>query len=532
MIKRTVNYWIDHRWRRKKNRVTGLQTSAVFDTNMTDFNYIQTRVNPLRQGKLTACYGGLQQATFKTAAHLKPTISNLLKTLTRGKPEHIQQALKEHETALFPALLKPFSDRRRIYQQRKRVADDLRRHVASGVDIAAVWPDFLLLWNLPQDMKQPATKNLVSYRYWLITLRRLTKKATYIYSTLAEKTDRYVPARYLQYSLALRHRYDTNFELYGERLTHTKLQMYSQYCRTSGYKVRSEGIANLAENRGLTPFAITITPRPRYVMHSSAWAGVTPFETSGDMSTTFKQVTDSFRHAGYDVEIIRVVEPQANGTPHLHLLLFCDINLIGTIENTFNEKFINAGICGTGGIYTRTVYDVPGQIGYMLKTLWGNLKYQIEYQDEIMAWGEFGAHRRFAITSTKYKYPSVKLLDDARRGRASLIKLYKGRLRDDVKNTPGAITEIEEALNNAAKKRDYPRFVRLFWDAIGTDETIKANKPKTVGIADLFTGSQLRIYNQVIYLLTPEAAQTQTEKQRAGVKIDKKWSDSIPSPGT
>ena len=467
---------------------------------MDNINFIHAEVNPLHPFVLFPKYKGLQAIAIKKNPKLEPKISNLLDPLLRNKPRHIRDALRDHAKDLFPGLLKPFSDKSTIYKQRKRIAENLRHLADTGVDIAEVWKSFCELWNLPEGMKQPRPWNIFSYRYWFQTLRRLIKKATFIYSAIAKPTDTYVSEEYLRYSLELYHDYTLKLiNKEGESgLKYSYWQMRKQHMLASSYKVRSEGIASLALNRGLSAYHLTITPLPEYNMHSSAWRGATPGGTSIKLNRAYRKLRDALKYRGYDVDILKFVEFMKSGTPHFHLLLFCNPIHIDIITSIFRKIFIDEGIVGTDGIVIKYVADdeVSNVINYLMKTLWGGLKFQNELENEIQAIGEFGTSRRFSTTSTLHKFPSLELWNKARKGRASLISLYKDKLRKDVKGKRGAVAKADMALNEAARRRDYADFVREFWNATASDEIIKANKIKSVDTASSTAIPQLRLYNQ------------------------------------
>lgn len=477
--------------------------SGFHKVYMNNYNFIQTSVND--SGRLARFYSPLQRLLFKNKPHLKPTPSNLIKPLMKGHPEHIQQVLDDRRYELLPGLLKPFAEKRSIFKQADRIADDIRKHVNAEVNVERIWEDFCRLWNLG-NLKQPRADKLCTRHNWMIILRRLARRASYLYDAITKPTGQYVSDRYLRYSLSMRpsRKYITDS---GEVWTYNRARLYKQFCRASCHMVKSRGIGELAVNRGLSPLAVVITPLPKYSMHSSSWQGSTPEQTSAAMMLVFRRFTDKLRHSGVDSEIIRVTEPQKSGTPHIHLLLFVDEQFIDMIQAALQWAFVDGcndknieAICGADGIDVKRCYDWEGELKYVTKDQWGGLKSKRDYESEIMAWAENGCHRRFSTVSTMHKYPSNKFWEQARKGRAEVEVYYKERLRDDVKTDASRIEQINMQLNEAAKSNNYADFCRAYWAATGTDEVIERNRPRNLDIAELAGFSQLRVDNRDNYL--------------------------------
>lgn len=470
---------------------------------MNHNNFIQTFVNG--NSRLARYYSPLQQLLYKGHPHLTPTPAILIKLLMKGYPEHIEQALNDRRYELLPGLLQPFSDKSSVFEQAGRIAADIRKHVNADVNVERIWSDFCMLWNLG-NLKQPRADKLCTRHNWMIILRRLVRRASYLYDAITKPTGQYVSDRYLRYSLSMRpsRKYITDT---GEVWTYNRARLYKQFCRASSYLVKSRGIGELAVNRGLSPLAVVITPLPKYSMHSGSWQGYTPDQTSADMMLIFRRFTDKLRHSGVDNEIIRVTEPQKSGTPHLHLLLFVEEQRIEMVLAALRWAFVDGcnnedtqPVCGTDGIKIKRCYDWEGELKYVTKDQWGALKSKRDYESEIMAWAENGCHRRFSTVSTMHKYPSNKFWEQARKGAAEVEIFYKERLRDDVKTDTSTIKLINKQLNEAAKSNNYADFCRAFWAATGTDEVIERNRPRTLDISELAGVSQLRVDYQGIYL--------------------------------
>ncbi len=430
----------------------------------------------------------------------RPTVSNLHRKLSAGFPQHIKHLLSKRKRELFPGLLEPFASKQDIYRKAGQLADEWRLILSekgSKRVVGGLWNDFCRIHNLGS-LKMPALNKLGYPGYWHGVLRRKLRKASFIYSLLAEGADQYVPISYLKYALSLRRR-GVYLTRYGE-LTYSQAQAYRQYMRCCQYYARSLGVADLAEKRGLSPYAISITPMPKYQMHGSHWEGETPEQVSSLLTQAYRKFTDSMRHAGIDLDCIRVVEPQESGTPHLHLLLFT--NDIAKVMPALKDAFMNkVEVSGSTGIHCQNAYDVGGEIRYMLKTLWGKLKYDAEYADEIMAWGEEGAHRRFGITSTTHKFPSVEIWELARKGKFQVEhhKICSKHLREDVRINEAKINTTNDRMNAAAKSGDYAAFCLAYWDATASDQQLKQDLLKSLTSSTFSACSQLRLIYQEDY---------------------------------
>lgn len=456
---------------------------------MSRNDYFRTQ---LKDGKLHRNFSPLQKSSFRKKPHLIPSLNNLLASLCRQHSDFVKAALHPRREELFPGLLFPFTDKKVIRDQAKKVRDDLERHDKDGVEIDKIWPDFCKFWNLGQ-LKQPKRKEIFLTRKWLRILTSRVDKASFIYDQTVNPTHRYVSDRYLSYHLSHRPK-GAYKDKHGEVWTYSQAYLRKQFCRTSGQFVRSRDIGELAINRGLTPYLVTITPKPLYNRKGSHWQKHTPDQVSKMLSGAFRKFTDSLRQAGDDIEIIRVIEPQRNGAPHMHFVMFIHSYRQGAIIKYLRDAFIHKSeVCGATGVHVKNSHDWLGAIKYVMKQLWGESMADPENQDRINAWSKHGCHRRYGHVSTMYKYPSVKLWEHARKGKALIQKLYPERLSERIAGDEYQICLVNYRLAIAAMENDFASFCKIFWEATASSCVVLNDIKPTDMEYEYEPHSQLRI---------------------------------------
>lgn len=448
------------------------------------------------------CVGGRLHKRYRKLSKLvkpefRPTVTNIFRSLTSRQPWAVRQILAERKAEITPGLLAPFSPHKKIYSKAGDLSDSWRKIIKEvGRDNLThkMWEDFCSINNLGS-FKMPSRNKLTYPGYWYSVLCRLLRKASFVYSMIAEGAKNIVPDSFLKYTLSLckKRRYKTNIGAWSYSQL-KKIRQYTHYCN---YLARSNGVAGLAQWRGLGAHLITITPLPEYHCRGEYWQGKTPEQVSRLLTAAYRVFTDSMRHAGVDLDAIRVIEPHDSGTPHLHLLIFTDDfnRVMPALRKAYVDK---VEVCGTMGVrYIKRVHDdeVESVIRYLLKTFKGD-------NDAVMAWSEQGAHRRFGITSTAHKYPSREFWEQGRKGLASIQQheTYSKILRADVSGNKARLDSINSRLNIAAKCGDYAEFCMAFWDATADDEQLGRDLMKSV-VSSTFPGSsQLCLNYQDNYL--------------------------------
>lgn len=329
--------------------------------------------------------------------------------------------------------------------------------------------------------------------FWYNKMCRALEKASAIYDFVVEDVDKYTSDRHLNYSLSLA-RKGTYYDKNGKKWTYNELQALKQYQRCCSYKARSIGVADFAASQNLDAYLISVTP-------VSSLRDMCADDLSAQYNAGWKTFTDSLRHAELNSYNIKVIEPGKDGVPHVHALLFTDN--IDRVMMFLKRAYIDKHeLAGSIGVHYKPAHDVPGAINYLLKTHWGKLKYDSENADQIMLWGKHAAHRRFSITSTMHKLPSVQLWEDSRSGKAQVHKhkTYKSRLNDDALQH---VKYVNNRLNEAAQSGNFFMFLKTFMSATTDEKTGKENLLKMVGTATFREGPQLSLINQDNFIQCP-----------------------------
>ena len=413
--------------------------------------------------------------------------------------ELIKHWLAERKQELFPAFIKPFSDRKIIYKKAQMISKFLREIERCGLSYDDdFWSELHRAFNLMEGQR-PLLRSAETTAYWNRKLRKQVRRASFIFSSLVGNDKSMASHKYVMYRrhLAPQAMYMTPW---GMR-TRSQLQDRRQHARHSSYLTRVTGIAELNIEAGRAAYFVTVTLKPEFKKANRLFNGLTPDKLTKLIAEAVRKQTDKLRYHDIDVDAIRVLEAQADGTPHLHFLIFTkDIDLVlEIIEWAFVDR---QKISCKQGIHMTPVYDLKGVISYILKSFLSEMssiqtidtpdeirsmqmldEYEevkadkvivikqptasrpVTHTEQIQAWSEFTSKRRFAVISTKRNYPPLALWDTCRQGNADLVNCsyLKKHFQDRYSSDLPMLASLNAQLNNIAASGDYAMFCRVLW---------------------------------------------------------------------
>jgi hypothetical protein len=407
--------------------------------------------------------------------------------------------LAERKQELFPAFIEPFSDRKLIYEKSRKISRFIREIVCYGLSYDDdFWAELHRAFNLVEGHR-PLLSSAETTAYWYRKLRKQVRRASFIFSSLISNDKSLASHKYVMYRRHLTPQ-STYTTPWGKR-TRSQLQNRRQHARHSSYLTRVTGIAELNIEAGRAAYFVTVTLKPKFKKANVLFNGLTPDKLTKLIAEAVRKLTDKLRYHGIDLDAVKVLEAQADGTPHLHFLIFTkEIDLIlQIIEWAFVDR---QEISCKQGIHMTPVYDLKGVISYILKSFLPEMSsiHTIEIPDEIksmqkldeddevkadkvvviiqptasrpvthteqiQAWSEFTSNRRFAVISTKRSYPPLALWDDCRQGEADLLNcsFIKKHFQDSYRSDLPMLASLNAQLNDIAANGNYAMFCRVLW---------------------------------------------------------------------
>lgn len=407
--------------------------------------------------------------------------------------------LSSRKQELFPAFIKPFSDRMLIYARAKKISKFIKEiNLNSLAYDDNFWAQLHFALNLREGLK-PQLNKAQTTAYWFKKLRRQVRRASFIFSSLAGDEKSLATRKYIMYRRHLKSY--ASYQTPWGHMTTAELESRQRYGRYSSYLARLTGIAELNSEAGRLPYFITITLKPEYKKTNALFNGKTPDQSVKSTTSAVRKFSDKLRYENIDADIARVLEAQADGTPHLHLLVFT--NDIDSVMRIIGWAFVDRQkISLKQGIHITPVYDLKGIISYILKSFLPNVCFfktdtipdeiskmksleeyegviadstigedapedidMITHAEQIQAWAEFSSSRRFAVLSTKRDYPTLVLWDACRRGLITLADstFVNKHFPDDFKADQLLLAQLNKQLNDVAAAGDYAMFCRLLW---------------------------------------------------------------------
>lgn len=452
-------------------------------------------------GKIAVRMSKLQLMQRRHINELKPIYDIQFQELARENrlTGSVKKWLENRKQELFPAYIKPFSKRDLIYKKAQQISRFIREIEFHGlVYDDDFWMQLNSALNLIQS-QQPLLRSAQTTAYWYKKLRRQVRRASFIYSSLAGDDKSLATHKYVMYRRYLTPtvRYETPWGTY----TTAQLNKRRQHARHSSYLARTTGIAELNIEAGRLPYFITVTVKPEFKKTNAMFNGDTPDQILKKISSALRNQNDKLRYHDTDLDAVRVFEAQADGTPHVHFLVFTDdIALIMQIvEWAFVER---QKISVMQGIHMTPVYDLNGIISYILKSFLPEISYfetdtipdeikameifdeyadvvadktigvdepidplEITHGEQIQAWSEFTSSRRFGVISIKRHYPPLAIWDACRKGCTDLVDspYVKEYFLDAYKTDLTVMAKLNHQLNDIAASGDYAMFCRLLW---------------------------------------------------------------------
>lgn len=203
-----------------------------------------------------------------------------------------------------------------------------------------------------------ALRRLTDEQWWLSKMKRFhrerfeigmiqagrvhKKSAIYISdeSLHAYLSNRERNNRILESLIAINEEDDSEHTLL-DLVNHSQANPHNRRCELM---VRLYGTDQISQNLGHKAIFITLTcpsrMHPRYASSGDPnpnYAGTTPKEANSYLNTLWSRIRSTFKRQDIHIYGIRVAEPQHDGTPHWHILLFSASNYVDEIKAVFTD---------------------------------------------------------------------------------------------------------------------------------------------------------------------------------------------------
>ncbi len=259
--------------------------------------------------------------------------------------------------------------------------------------------------------------------------------------------------------------------------------------RKAELMVRARGFEEYANEMGHTGLFITMTcPSMYHAAYAksgqlnSKYKGLTPYDGQQYLNRTFARIRAKLARLGITYYGLRVVEPQHDGTPHWHLLLFVQESDVNSLKSCFQHYSLEE--CGDekGAKENRVDFkvidkDKGSATGYIAKYISKNI------DGEGLDKGVYGEDPKCAAKRVEAWASTWKIRQFQQIGGAS-VTVWRALRRLKQSNSPNPFFE---SVRVAADSSNWCEFNKLL-NAINQNKKDHAIKPYYDYSVDLETG--------------------------------------------